>query len=113
MTKIRALITLAVGKGQELPSGELYDLSDDEAKRLASLNFAEIISKNQNQNNNAKPIIYIPNNPKFWKNMSKEPQTLKLQLFRLFLNTQQQVLYFKNISLIIKILLLSKGCFDE
>ena len=47
MTKIRALITLVVGKGQELPPGGLYDLSDDEAKRLASLNFAEIISKNQ------------------------------------------------------------------
>ena len=54
MTKIRALITLVVGKGQELPPGGLYDLSDDEAKRLASLNFAEIISKNQNQHNNAK-----------------------------------------------------------
>ena len=34
MTKIRALITLVVGKGQELPPGGLYDLSDDEAKRL-------------------------------------------------------------------------------
>ena len=54
MTKIRALITLVVGKGQELPLGGLYDLSDDEAKRLASLNFAEILGKNQNQNNNAK-----------------------------------------------------------
>lgn len=54
MTKIRALITLVVGKGQELPPGGLYDLSDDEAKRLASLNFAEILGKNQNQNNNAK-----------------------------------------------------------
>ena len=49
MTKIRALITLVVGKGQELPPGGLYDLSDDEAKRLASLNFAEILGKNQNQ----------------------------------------------------------------
>lgn len=45
MTKIRALITLVVGKGQELPPGGLYDLSDDEAKRLASLNFAEILGK--------------------------------------------------------------------
>lgn len=34
MTKIRALITLVVGKGQELPPGGLYDLSDDEAKRF-------------------------------------------------------------------------------
>lgn len=36
------------------PEAGLYDLSDDEAKRLASLNFAEILGKNQNQNNNAK-----------------------------------------------------------
>lgn len=54
MTKIRALITLVVGKGQELPPGGLYDLSDDEAKRLASLNFAEILGKNQNNNAKAK-----------------------------------------------------------
>lgn len=26
---------------------------------------------------NGLPIIYIPNNQKFWKNLSKEPQTLK------------------------------------
>lgn len=47
MTKIRALITLVVGKGQELPPGGLYDLSDDEAmlRKIMALSVILTVTK--------------------------------------------------------------------
>lgn len=39
--KIKALITLVVGKSEEVLPGNICEVSDDEARRLISLRFAE------------------------------------------------------------------------
>ena len=39
--KVKALITLVVGKAQEFAPGQECEVSDEEAKRLISLGFAE------------------------------------------------------------------------
>lgn len=43
--KVKALITLVVGKQQEIKPGCICEVSDNEAKRLISLNFAEKLKK--------------------------------------------------------------------
>ena len=43
--KIKALITLVVGKAQEIAPGQEYEVSDEEAKRLITLGFAERLKK--------------------------------------------------------------------
>ncbi len=43
--KIKALITLVVGKAQEIKPGQECEVSDDEAKRLISLGFAKAINE--------------------------------------------------------------------
>ncbi len=54
--KVKALITLVVGKAQEIKPGQECEVSDDEAKRLISLGFAERLKKAQTpQNPNNKP----------------------------------------------------------
>ena len=54
--KIKALITLVVGKAQEIAPGQECEVSDEEAKRLVSLGFAERLKKApQPQNPNNKP----------------------------------------------------------
>lgn len=47
--KIKALITLTVGKQKDVPPGKIYDVSDNEAKRLIALGFAEPVKKSQAQ----------------------------------------------------------------
>ena len=52
--KVKALITLVVGKAQEFAPGQECEVSDEEAKRLISLGFAERVKKApapQNMNN--------------------------------------------------------------
>ena len=57
MVKVRALITLVVGKQQEVPPGTICDVSEDEAKRLILLEFAERLKK--------EPVVNIqPNSNK-------------------------------------------------
>ena len=46
MAKVRALITLVVGKGKQIAPNGVYDVSDAEAKRLISLGYAESLKKN-------------------------------------------------------------------
>ena len=54
--KIKALITLVVGKAQEIAPGQECEVSDEEAKRLVTLGFAERLKKApQPQNPNNKP----------------------------------------------------------
>lgn len=48
MVKIRPLITLVVGKQKEVAPGTVCDVSEDEAKRLVELNFAERVTKEEN-----------------------------------------------------------------
>ena len=43
--KVMALITLVVGKAQEFAPGQECEVSDEEAKRLISLVFAERVKK--------------------------------------------------------------------
>jgi hypothetical protein len=46
MAKVRALITLVVGKGKHIAPNGVCDVSDAEAKRLISLGYAESVKKN-------------------------------------------------------------------
>ena len=46
MAKVRALITLVVGKGKQIAPNGVCDVSDAEAKRLISLGYAESLKKN-------------------------------------------------------------------
>ena len=43
--KVKALITLVVGKAQEFAPGQECEVSDEEAKRLISLGFAERVKR--------------------------------------------------------------------
>ena len=43
--KVKALITLVVGKAQEFAPGQECEVSDEEAKRLIFLGFAERVKK--------------------------------------------------------------------
>ncbi|MBR1600132.1 MAG: hypothetical protein IJ677_00985 [Alphaproteobacteria bacterium] len=43
--KVRALITLVVGKGKQIAPNGVCDVSDAEAKRLISLGYAESLKK--------------------------------------------------------------------
>ncbi len=52
MVKVRALVTLIVGKNKEISSGTICDVSEDEAKRLIELKFAERITKEENSRGN-------------------------------------------------------------
>lgn len=45
--KVKALITLTVGKQKDVPPGKNYDLGDDEAKRLIALGLAEPVKRSQ------------------------------------------------------------------
>ena len=54
--KVKALITLVVGKAQEFAPGHGCEVSDEEAKRLFTLGFAERLKKvPAPQNPNNKP----------------------------------------------------------
>ena len=54
--KVKALITLVVGKAQEFAPGQECEVSDEEAKRLITLGFAERLKKvPAPQNPNNKP----------------------------------------------------------
>ena len=46
MAKIRAIITLVVGKGKQFAPKSVCDVSESEAKRLISLGYAESLKKN-------------------------------------------------------------------
>ncbi|MBQ9035696.1 MAG: hypothetical protein IJ099_07060 [Alphaproteobacteria bacterium] len=46
MAKIRAIITLVVGKGKQITPNGVCDVSDAEAKRLIALGYAESLKKN-------------------------------------------------------------------
>ena len=46
MAKVRALITLVLGKGKQIAPNGVCDVSDAEAKRLISLGYAESLKKN-------------------------------------------------------------------
>lgn len=46
MVKIRAIITLVVGKGKQIAPNGVCDVSESEAKRLISLGYAESLKKN-------------------------------------------------------------------
>lgn len=46
MAKIRAIITLVVGKGKQIAPNDVCDVSDAEAKRLIALGYAESLKKN-------------------------------------------------------------------
>ena len=46
MAKIRALITLVVAKNKQIDPNGICDVSENEAKRLISLGYAESLKKN-------------------------------------------------------------------
>lgn len=46
MAKIRALITLVVAKNKQIAPNGICDVSENEAKRLISLGYAESLKKN-------------------------------------------------------------------
>lgn len=48
MVKVRALVTLVVGKQKEVAPKTVCDVSEDDAKRLIELKFAERITKEEN-----------------------------------------------------------------
>lgn len=52
MKKVKALITLVVGKGVEVPPEAVCEVSDDEAKRLIALGFAKAVSAPANNPTN-------------------------------------------------------------
>lgn len=57
MTKIRAIITLVVGKNKQIAPNDVCDVGENEAKRLISLGYAENLKKttppiNTGQENN-------------------------------------------------------------
>lgn len=54
MTKIRALITLVVGKGKQVAPNAICEVSENEAKRLISLGYAESLKKNTPPTNTEK-----------------------------------------------------------
>ena len=59
--KVKALITLVVGKAQEFAPGQECEVSDEEAKRLVTLGFAERVKKAPApQNLNNKPQTNKP-----------------------------------------------------
>ena len=46
MAKVRALITLVVGKNKQIAPNGVCDVGENEAKRLISLGYAESLKKN-------------------------------------------------------------------
>ncbi|MFV0626608.1 MAG: hypothetical protein ACK5N8_04595 [Alphaproteobacteria bacterium] len=62
MTKIKALITLVVGKGIEVLPNEITDVSELEAQRLIANKFAEELPKNSSRSNKqqAKSQSIVP-----------------------------------------------------
>ena len=46
MAKVRALITLVVGKNKQITPNGVCDVGENEAKRLISLGYAESLKKN-------------------------------------------------------------------
>lgn len=62
--KVKAIITLIVGRGVEVPPNEVADVSESEGKRLIELGFAEEVSKQtvpRSRNNTpSKPILIPP-----------------------------------------------------
>ena len=46
MVKVRALITLVVGKNKQITPNGVCDVGENEAKRLISLGYAESLKKN-------------------------------------------------------------------
>ena len=70
--KVKALITLVIGKAQEIAPGQECEVSDDEARRLIALGFAERLKKApapQTQNN--KPQTNKPDENKGATNDNK------------------------------------------
>lgn len=69
--KIKALITLVVGKAQEIKPGQECEVSDDEAKRLIALGFAkatnektqgkdkETDNEESNQKSGGQPVLQV------------------------------------------------------
>lgn len=59
--KIKALITLVVGKGKQIAPNAVCEVSENEAKRLIALGFAESLKKatpqtqSNGDNNDGKP----------------------------------------------------------
>ena len=45
--KVKALITLTVGKQKDVPPGKIYDLGANEATPLVALGFAEPVKRSQ------------------------------------------------------------------
>ena len=74
--RVKALITLVVGKQQEVKPGEICDVSDNEAKRLISLNFAEKLKKDpvvNTQSGNKNTTEGQPNGHKSDENSGGQP----------------------------------------
>lgn len=51
MVKVRALITLVVGKNKQIAPNGVCDVGENEAKRLISLGYAESLKKNTSPTN--------------------------------------------------------------
>lgn len=51
--KIRALITLVIGKNKEILPGKICDVSETEANRLIALGFAEKLAKGSAANSSS------------------------------------------------------------
>ena len=51
--KIRALITLVIGKNKEILPGNICDVSETEANRLIALGFAEKLTKGSAANSSS------------------------------------------------------------
>lgn len=58
--KVKALITLVVGKAQEFAAGQECEVSDEEAKRLIALGFAERVKKAQAPQNPPQKLQVKP-----------------------------------------------------
>ena len=52
MVKVRALITLVVGKNKQIAPNGVCDVGENEAKRLISLGYAESLKKNNGDKSN-------------------------------------------------------------
>ena len=77
--KVKALITLVVGKGTEIGPNQVADVSEAEAKRLIELGFAEELPKavssrsRNNSQSKANPIIPTSLDDEDDENAGEEP----------------------------------------
>lgn len=91
--KIKALITLTVGKQKDVPPGKIYDLGDSEAKRLIALGFAESV-KNPKCKNRQRIINPMRKDRKMVLPLEKAVNSLFTRMGRIGNYKERQVLFY-------------------